>query len=75
MKAKNKKALHFWGPFIINIFITCSVTFFIVSIGFSIGTRLDIVNNEKLNTLWGLFLFISINVTLASIFTCIIGVH
>lgn len=73
MKATNKKALHFWRPFIINIFITCSVTFFIVSIGFSIGTRLDIINNEKLNTLWGLFLFISINVALASIFTCIIG--
>lgn len=74
MKTKSKNALRFWGPFIINIFITCSVTMFIVSIGFSIGTKLNIVSNDKLNTLWGLFLFISINVALASVFTFIIGI-
>lgn len=74
MKTKNKNLLHFWGPFIINIFITCSVTLFIVALSFSIGTKLDIFSNEKLNTLWGLLLFISINVALASVFTCIVGV-
>lgn len=70
---KNKKALQFWCPFIINIFITSSIILFIVSLGFSIGTKLNIVNNEKLNNLWGIGLFISINVALSSVFTLFIG--
>lgn len=74
MRIKNKKSLRFWCPFIINIFITCSITMFIVSIGFSIGTKLSIFNNEKLSNIWNIFLFISINVTIASVFTFMISV-
>ncbi|MCC3868284.1 sensor histidine kinase [Terrisporobacter mayombei] len=72
MKLKHNKTLHFWINFIINIFITSSITIFIVSIGFSLGTKLNIVNNEILNDFWGLILFILINIALASVFTFII---
>ena len=71
---RNKKTLHFWLPFIINIFITSSISIFIISIGFSIEAKLNVVNNERLSTFWGLILFILMNVALACVFTLIIGI-
>lgn len=72
MKHKHNKTLHFWINFIINIFIISSITIFIVSIGFSLGTKLNIVNNERLNDFWDLIIFILIDIALASVFTFII---
>ncbi len=69
---KNKHLLHIWLHFIINIFLTSSITIFIVSIGFSIGTKFNIVNNEKLSSSLGTILFVLTNITLALVFTLII---
>lgn len=74
MKSNNKKALHFFLPFIMNIFITCSVTIFIISLGFSIGTKLNIANDENFNNCWGILMFVLLNIALASVFTLMIGI-
>ena len=69
---KNKHLLHIWIHFIINIFLTSSITIFIVSVVFSIGTKFNAVNNEKLSSSWGLILFLLTNIALALVFTLII---
>lgn len=74
MKSSNKKALLFFLPFIINIFITSSITMCIISLGFSIGTKLNILNDERLNNFWGILIFLLLNIALASVFTCMIGI-
>ncbi|SCI41790.1 HAMP domain-containing sensor histidine kinase [Romboutsia sp. 1001713B170207_170306_H8] len=69
-----RKPSHIWIPFLMNIFLTSSIILLVVSLGFSIGTKLDVANNENLSTFWGISLFILINIALASTFTLIIGV-
>ncbi|WP_276631227.1 hypothetical protein, partial [Terrisporobacter hibernicus] len=49
-----------------------SITIFIVSIGFTLGTKLNIVNDERLSDFWDLIIFILIDIALASVFTLII---
>lgn len=71
---KNKHILHFWLPFIINIFVTSSITMCIVSFGFYIGSKLNMNNNAKLHSIWGILLFLLLNIALASVFTIIIGI-
>ena len=69
---KTKQIYHFWIPFIINIFITSSVTMFIVSIGFIVGSRLDIFNNEFINSFYGIIILLLITIAIAIVFTLII---
>lgn len=69
---KNKKIYHFWIPFIINIFVTSSITMFIISIGFIISSRLNIFNNEFINSFYGIMILLLVNITMAIIFTLII---
>ncbi|MGL5346809.1 MAG: HAMP domain-containing sensor histidine kinase [Peptostreptococcaceae bacterium] len=69
---KNKQVFRFWIPFIINIFITSSITISIVSICFIIGSRLEVFSNEKLNGFMGILVFLLINIAIASTFTIII---
>lgn len=68
-----RKPSHIWVSFLMNIFLTSSIILLMVSLGFSIGTKLDVANNESLSTFWGISLFILINIALASTFTLIIG--
>ena len=69
---KTKSTFRFWIPLIINIFITSSITMFIVSIGFIIGARLSVFNNKALNGFYGIIIFFSINIAIATVFTMII---
>ena len=69
---KNKKIYHFWIPFIINIFVTSSITMFIISIGFIISSRLNIFNNEFINSFYGIMILLLVNITIAIIYTLII---
>lgn len=69
---KNKQMFHFWIPFIINIFITSSITMIIISIGFIIGSRLNLFNNEFINSSYGIIIFLLVNISLATAFTMII---
>lgn len=69
---KTKTMHHFWIPFAINIFITSSITMIIVSLGFTISSKLNTFNNKFINDFYAIIIFLSINIALASVFTLII---
>lgn len=71
---KNKQVFRFWIPFIINIFITSSITILIVSICFFLGSKLDIFSSENPNKFMGIIVFFAINIAIASTFTLIITI-
>lgn len=66
---KNKHFLKIWIHFIVHIFITSSVTLFVVNICFSILSKFNKFNNGKFHDLGGMLFFILFNVTLAAFFT------